>query len=202
MKKSIASLLTALLILSLIACGVLFMEGQSLKMRLQDTEKQMDAAQNEVSVLRSEKEQWMREKKAVGKTIGTVKTVLMDTLKELDDVTDVFKTGITDEAPPEATALPDQETKAPSATEKVKATPSPKATTAPVATASPEAAVKSPSATEKAQETLSPKVTPKMDATQAPKATKEALSTKSAEKATDAASTPAPSATPMRTPKK
>lgn len=198
MKKSIASLLIALLILSLIACGVLFMEGQSLKMRLQDTEKQMDAAQNEVSVLLSEKEQWMREKKAVGKTIGTVKTVLMDTLKELDDVTDVFKTGITDEA----TALPDQETKAPSATEKVKAAPSPKATTAPVATASPDVAVKSPSATEKAQETLSPKVTPKTDATQAPKATKEARSTKSAEKTTDAASTPAPSATPMRTPKK
>lgn len=100
MKRSIAYPLIALLILSLIACGVLFMDRQSLKIRLQSAEEQMNAAQDEVGALVAEKELWIQEKKAVGKTIGTVKNVLLDTLKELDDVTDVFKVGATEEPKP------------------------------------------------------------------------------------------------------
>lgn len=159
MKRTIAYPLIALLILSLIACGVLFMDRQSLKIRLQSAEEQMIAAQEEVGVLLSEKEQWTQEKKAVGKTIGAVKTVLIDTLKELDEVTDVFKAGPAEtptatEAPLALTPKPTQE-----ATEKPEATALPKNSPQPKAT---EKAVE----TSTAPSTLEP--TPQPQATAAP----------------------------------
>ncbi len=158
MKRTIAYPLVALLILSLIACGVLFMDRQSLRIRLQSAEEQMNAAQNEVGTLLNEKEQWTQEKKAVGKTIGAVKTVLIDTLKELDEVTDVFKTD-----PAET----------PKATTPLALTPKPtqEATEQPEATAQPEGSPQ-PRASDKAVEASrapsTPDPTPQLQATAAP----------------------------------
>lgn len=124
MKKSIAYPLIALLILSLLACGVLFMDRQSLIIRLQSAEEQMGAAQEELGALLFEKDQWTQEKKAVGKTIGTVKTVLIDTLKELDEVTDVFG-GAQEEDRPALTAMPDGQADTPSPAMEEDAAPAP-----------------------------------------------------------------------------
>ena len=87
MKKSAVYPLIAVLIVCVVACGILFFERQGTKGQLAEANGLLIEMTKELDTLKAEKTKWEAEKVSVGKSIGSVKTVLIDTLADLDKVT-------------------------------------------------------------------------------------------------------------------
>lgn len=176
MKKVLVYPVLALLILSLVACAVLFMERQNLKLQLETAQEQAAAALSELDLLTAQNETLAREREVTIGAVAGVRTVLSDTLKQLDALPGMDSVlaaaGQTPEPqvmatleptePPKATAAP-KATETPRAAEKAQpaaeaqATPTPLLTVGPTPTPSREtaparepAAKETPAPTEKA----------------------------------------------------
>ena len=150
MKKSAAYPLIALLIILLAVSGILLIERQGDRNQLShkeallgETATKLEVAEKNIAKLKTEiedilmeKEQWESDKLRVGSSIARVKTVLIDSLADLDKVT-------------QAIGVP--EDIAPRATEEPLATKTPAPTSAPATTA--------PQATPRVTPTATPRVT-------------------------------------------
>ena len=146
MKKSAAYPLIALLIILLAVSGILLIERQGDRNQLSqkeallgETATKLEVAEKNIAKLKTEiedilmeKEQWESDKLRVGSSIARVKTVLIDSLADLDKVT-------------QAIGVP--EDIAPRATEEPLATKTPAPTSAPATTAPPATPRETPTAT-------------------------------------------------------
>lgn len=146
MKKSAAYPLIALLIILLAVSGILLIERQGDRNQLSqkeallgETATKLEVAEKNIAKLKTEiedilmeKEQWESDKLRVGSSIARVKTVLIDSLADLDKVT-------------QAIGVP--EDIAPRATEEPLATKTPAPTSAPAITAPPATPRVTPTAT-------------------------------------------------------
>ncbi|MDD4105048.1 MAG: hypothetical protein PHH03_04315 [Eubacteriales bacterium] len=146
MKKSAAYPLIALLIILLAVSGILLIERQGDRNQLSqkeallgETATKLEVAEKNIAKLKTEiedilmeKEQWESDKLRVGSSIARVKTVLIDSLADLDKVT-------------QAIGVP--EDIAPRATEEPLATKTPAPTSAPATTAPPATPRVTPTAT-------------------------------------------------------
>ena len=159
MKKSAVYTLIAVLIVSIVLCGVLFFDRQSTQARLKDADSRVAALETEnkqlsdaVTKLQGEQTKWQEEKVLVGKSIGSVKSVLIDSLSDLDKVSTSIGL-VTD-----ISAQP-KESEAPKATEAPKTTLAPKATDAPKTVEKTDA----PKGTDAPKATDAPKTTEAKD---------------------------------------
>jgi chromosome segregation ATPase len=170
MKKSAVYTLIAVLIVSIVLCGVLFFDRQSTQARLKDADSRVAALETEnkqlsdaVTKLQGEQTKWQEEKVLVGKSIGSVKSVLIDSLSDLDKVSTSIGLVTDISAQPKETEAP-KATLAPKATDApktVEKTDAPKGTDAPKATDAPK--------TTEAKD--SPTPMPEKESAEAPKAT-------------------------------
>ena len=150
MKKSAAYPLIALLIILLAVSGILLIERQGDRNQLSqkeallgETATKLEVAEKNIAKLKTEiedilmeKEQWESDKLRVGSSIARVKTVLIDSLADLDKVTQAI--GVPEDIAPRATEAP-------------LATKTPAPTSAPATTA--------PQATPRVTPTATPRVT-------------------------------------------
>ncbi len=166
MKKSAAYPLIALLIILLAVSGILLIERQGDRNQLSqkeallgETATKLEVAEKNIAKLKTEiedilmeKEQWESDKLRVGSSIARVKTVLIDSLADLDKVT-------------QAIGVP--EDIAPRATEEPLATKTPAPTSAPATTA-PQATPRVTQAATTARPTRTPTLAPSPTAAPSP----------------------------------
>jgi hypothetical protein len=123
-KKQPSYLLAAITVVLLVLCVVLYISGRNNLNELSDVQAMLLDVTNERDSLIAEKKQWEADKLLVGRSISTVKTVLIDALSDLDKVSNTIGAEVLEVEKllePKPTAVPaGEEKKSPAASDKPK----------------------------------------------------------------------------------